>query len=147
MHRLAFIFLMLLSVESIAVTELLVTRVLDADTVEVSLFLPEPLNVAYVRVRGVDAPEMPAKSYNTTGKLGRAECDREAMLSIIARDYVTYLIESNGNKIEVDNVEWGSFGGRIIADVYISGEKLSEILLDKDYVIPYDQRDEHSWCN
>jgi len=146
MHKLMLFLLLLLPLSSLGATELLVTRVIDGDTVEVALFLPEPLNVAFVRIRGIDAPEKPADSYYSTGKLGRAECDQEAILSNIVTSYLTRLIENNGNKIEVDNMSWGSFGGRIIADAYVSGESITTMLLDRRYAIPYEQRDGHSWC-
>lgn len=128
--------------------DIVVLEVKDADTIAISVLLPPPLNNLSVRVSGIDAPEMPAKSYFETGKLNRAECIAEAELSLEATEYVTALIANNGGKITIDNFSWGKYGGRIIADVYINEVLLSQHLIEKGYAISYDggSRD-HSWCD
>lgn len=128
--------------------ELAVLEVKDADTIAISVLLPTPLNELSVRVLSIDAPEIPAKSYPETGKLNRAECVAEAELGLEATAYVEQLIEDNGGKITIDNFDWGKYGGRILADVYIGDINLAQRLIEQGYAISYDGGARtHSWCN
>lgn len=96
-----------------------VINVHDGDTIQTRLTLPAPLDKVSVRIYGVDTPEMPAKSYATTGKLNRAQCVQEAELALVAKDFVQTLVKENGNMLLLRAYSWDKYGGRIDADVYV----------------------------
>jgi endonuclease YncB( thermonuclease family) len=96
-----------------------VINVYDGDTVETRLTLPSPLDKVSVRIYGIDTPEMPAKSYATTGKLNRAKCIQEAELALLAQAYVEDLVKDNGNLLLLRAYSWDKYGGRIDADTYV----------------------------
>lgn len=124
-----------------------VVRVLDGDTVEVRALLPAPLDELYVRVRGIDTPETPADSFEYTGRLGRAGCVEEALAGIEAETELTHMLVLNNYLITIRNFEWGKFGGRIVADVYINGESVADALIAKRLATPYDGSGERpDWC-
>lgn len=126
-----------------------ITEVIDGDTIrtDMSTRLPNPLGKIKVRIRGIDTPEMPAKSYQTTGKLNKAKCVKEAELALEAREFVR-MITVGFTKMKVDNFKWGTYGGRIIADVKIGGVDVGQALLDAGYAVPYDGKAAKSqdWC-
>ncbi len=96
-----------------------VVRVHDGDTIETRLTLPAPLDKVSVRIYGIDTPEMPARSYATTGKLNRAKCVQEAELALIAKAYVQSLVKENGNMLLLRDYSYDKYGGRIDADTYV----------------------------
>ena len=96
-----------------------VINVYDGDTIETRLPLPEPLDKAFVRLYGIDTPEFPAKSYQFTGKLGRAKCVKEAELAIKAKELVENIISKNGNMLLLRDFQYDKYGGRILANVYV----------------------------
>ena len=128
-----------------------VIEVYDGDTIFTRFTLPAPLNEIKVRIVGIDTPEMPAKSYHETGKLGRAKCVQEAERALHARDYLRNIIAIHRNVIVVDNYEWDKYGGRIDGDVY-AGQggtwvDLREEMIKAGLAVPYDgKRKTHSWC-
>lgn len=147
MKWLAFLFL-LPSLAFADPLELTVREVKDADTIGISVLLPPPLNELDVRVNGIDTPEMPAKSYRETGKLNRAGCVAEAELALRATAYVNELIDAANGKISIDNYDWGKYGGRLVADVYIEGKLLADMLLQRGYAVPYfGVGERHEWCH
>lgn len=126
--------------------------VYDGDTIKTHIHpgkLPPPLNKLSIRIRGIDTPEMPARSYFETGKLGRAKCDQEALNAIAARDAVRKIVQNtSARKMKVTSFKWGSRGGRIIADVKIGGVDIAQFLLAKGYAVPYDGKSKRNtnWC-
>jgi endonuclease YncB( thermonuclease family) len=128
-----------------------IDKVYDGDTIVTHVHsrrLPPPLNELRVRIRGIDTAEMPAKSYPTSGKLGRAKCEQEAYTAYAARNAIVLLVEEADSKtMKLTNFEWGKYGGRIIADVKIDGHDLAEYLLAKGYAVRYDGKTKyHDWC-
>lgn len=115
-----------------------VNRVLDGDTVEIQTpFLPAPLKpVLKVRVLGVDTPE----------KGSRAKCEAEAAKAKLATAFTIEKIKS-AKTIKVEIVDWDKYGGRILGDLFIDGERLSNLLIQNGHARPYDGGKKGSWCN
>ena len=115
-----------------------IVRVIDGDTVVVTApFLPDPFKKELsLRINGVNTPE----------KTHLAKCPKEKKLGKKATEFTTNKIENaKDKKVIVEG--WGKFGGRIIGDVIIDGNKLSELLIDKGYAVPYTGRGEKGdWC-
>jgi len=96
-----------------------VINVYDGDTIEIRLTLPAPLDKVSVRIYGVDTPEMPAKSYATTGKLSRADCVQEAEQALLARWFVEELVNRGGRQLILQGYSWDKYGGRIDAVAFV----------------------------
>jgi len=125
-----------------------IVEVYDGDTIKTNMSsrLPDPLGKVSIRIRGVDTPEMPAKSYATTGKLNRAGCVKEAELAIEAKEFVEWLAQGH-TKMKVDNFKWGKYGGRIVGDVRINGVDVAEALIFAELAVPYDGGTKtKNWC-
>lgn len=83
-----------------------VVRVIDGDTLDVRVALWPGLEAVYaVRVRGVDAPE-----------LRRVGCEAERLWGEQAKAQVERLYEV-GSTVRLEDVEYDSFSGRVVADV------------------------------
>lgn len=126
-----------------------VISIYDGDTIMTSLTLPPPLNAISVRINGLDTPEKPAKSYKITGKLGRAKCDKEAVLALEATAYLQKFQSDHGGAMTVKNFKYGAYAGRIVGDVYIGGVLISEHMIGLGYAVPYDGKSKRSkdWCS
>jgi len=126
-----------------------IVEVMDGDTIrtDMSTRLPDPLGKVKIRIRGIDTPEMPAKSYATTGKLNKAKCVKEAELALEAKAYLEG-IAIGFKRMKVDNFIWGTYGGRIVADVRIGGVDLGGRRIIKKKTVPYDGKAAKSqdWC-
>ncbi len=92
-----------------------VVSVYDGDTLTVDA---EPWPGVTIRtavqVNGVDTPEI------------RGKCQAEKDLAIQARDFVRGKV---GERVRIANVKHGKYAGRVIADVLVGGEKLSDMLI------------------
>lgn len=119
-----------------------VTRVIDGDTVKVdaSANLPPELANLSVRLRGVDTPG-----------IGRyAKCPSEEAAGRVATDFTKAQIWK-ARRIVVRNPKWGSFGGRVIADLVLDGISLSAALIEGGYGIrdhgkqTKEERKENRW--
>ena len=83
-----------------------VVRVIDGDTLDVRVALWPGLEAVYaVRVRGVDAPE-----------LRRVGCAAERIWGEQAKAQVARLYQV-GSTVRLEDVEYDSFAGRVVADV------------------------------
>jgi len=151
MKKLLAVVLFLFSTAVTAQTYMLlpIVSVYDGDTIKTNLSwrLPTPLNKVSIRILNLDTPEMPAKSYLVTGKLGRAKCIKEAVMAIKAKEFVEKL--TNGyTKMKVENFKYGKWGGRIVADVSIGGIDIGAALIKKGLAIEYSGGTKtHDWCN
>lgn len=125
-----------------------VVRIYDGDTIVTNLTLPPPLNAVSVRIQGIDTPERPAKSYATTGKLGRAKCTKEALLALEATTYLQFLHTKHGGAMTVKNFKYGAYAGRIVGDVYFGDTNVAKSMLDIGYAVPYDGKSKRNtnWC-
>jgi endonuclease YncB( thermonuclease family) len=84
-----------------------VVRVIDGDTFEAEVRLwPTITARVSVRLKGFDAPE-----------LLRPACEGERLQATLARAEMVGLLPE-GQEIVLENVEAGSFAGRVVADVY-----------------------------
>ena len=115
-----------------------VTRVLDGDTVEIEAkYLPPELgSTLKIRVLGVDTPE----------KAPRAKCAKEAAGGLAATDFTKKSV-ANGKKIQIEIKDWDKFGGRVLGDLIIDGEKLSELLIKNNLARAYHGEAKKSWCD
>lgn len=120
-----------------------VTEVYDGDTIKIRLTLPSPLDVVSVRIYGIDTPEMPAKSYATTGKLSRADCVKEAEQALLAKWFVEELVNRGGRQLILRGYSWDKYGGRIDADAYVidpdTGAEINiaNKLIEQDLAVEY----------
>ncbi len=126
-----------------------INNVHDGDTIETSFNirrLPFPLNKVAIRIRGIDAPELPTKYYAITGNLGHAKCAKEAELAYKARDFVIGM--SKGfRRMKVDDFRWDKYGGRIDANVSIGGVDVATSLLNHGLVVRYNGgKKTKNWC-
>ncbi len=84
-----------------------------------------------VRVAGVDTPEI------------RGECQAEKDMAIRARDFVRATV---GAEVQLTNVRLGKYAGRVVADVWVDGRKLSELLIAETLGRPYHGGRREGWC-
>lgn len=105
----------------------------DGDTCKVNLQedFPEIFSKNLsIRIRGIDAPEI------------RGKCEREKKLAKAAKIYLNEQMKS-ATRIELRNVERGKYF-RVVADVYVDGQSVAELLLKNNLVVPYEE--EIDWC-
>ncbi len=105
-----------------------VVSVYDGDTMTVDAE-PWPGLTARtkVRVAGVDTPEI------------RGKCQREKDLAIRARDFVCATVQ-------LTNIRPGKYAGRMIAVVWVDGQKLSDLLIAENLGRPYHGGRREGWC-
>ena len=110
-------------------------RCYDGDTCTYTIAnVPDPFGDKIpVRVRGIDTPEI------------RGKCDIEKSRAKQVRDFVRDL-HSQATTIELKNCERGKYF-RLVCDVFLDGENLSEILIERGYARKYDGGKRESWCN
>lgn len=86
-----------------------------------------------VRVNGIDTPEIKGK------------CLKEKELALKAKQLVVSLFE-NAQSIELRNMQRGKYF-RIVADVYVDGQSLSEYLILNHVAVLYDGGTKiKNWC-
>jgi endonuclease YncB( thermonuclease family) len=131
-----------------------VLEIYDGDTIKTRITLPNPLDKTSVRIFGIDTPEKPAASYKTgSGKLGRSKCKKEADLALEATAFMKALFKKHGNMMLLKSYEWGKFGGRILADVYVldieTGDtfNVADAMIEKGYAVAYfGEKKSKDWC-
>ena len=119
-----------------------IIRIIDGDTVEfVADFLPDPLpKKLSIRVLGVDTPE----------KGHRAQCEKEGQAALKASAFTKNTISDaykSGKKVLVELKKHDKYGGRVLGDVIINGQRLSEMLIANGHARPYDGGKKVSWCD
>jgi endonuclease YncB( thermonuclease family) len=114
-----------------------ILKVSDGDTVVFEApFLPAPLKPQLsLRVLGVDTPE----------KGGRAACPAEAAAAEKASAFTKNLV-ANAKKIQIELKEHDKFGGRVLGDLIVDGQKLSELLIKNGHARAYFGEKKQSWC-
>lgn len=99
-------------------------RVIDGDTIEVTLDLGFNLTKqTNVRLNGVNTPEI------------RGD-EREA--GLVVKQFVEEFLQ--GKEIQCQWLDEDKYGGRFIGMVYVDGESLGIILVEKNYAKVYDGR-------
>ena len=114
-----------------------VLKVSDGDTVVFEApFMPAPLKPQLsLRVLGVDTPE----------KGARAGCPSEAKAAEAASAFTKNLV-ANATSIKVELKEHDKFGGRVLGDLIVDGQKLSALLIENGHARPYFGEKKKSWC-
>ncbi len=64
-------------------------------------------------------------------------------MAIRARDFVRAVV---GASVRLTDVRPGKYAGRIIADVWVDGRKLSALLIAKNLGRPYHGGRREGWC-
>ena len=115
-----------------------VSRIIDGDTVEIEVpFLPKELgNHLYVRIKGVDSPE----------KGHRAKCELEKTKAISASMFTEKEVRK-AKEIKIIIKGWDKYRGRIVGDLIMDGNLLSDKLIKKGFAVPYNGRGQKKdWC-
>lgn len=86
-----------------------------------------------VRVNGVDAPEI------------RGKCPSEKLAAKAARDFTSGKLLS-ARLVELRNIERGKYF-RLLADVYVDGLSLADLLISAGHARPYDGGRRDGWCD
>ncbi len=109
-----------------------VVSVYDGDTLTVDAE-PWPGLTARtsVRVAGVDTPEI------------RGKCQSEKDLAVRARDFVRATV---GAHVQLTDVRLGKYAGRVVADVWVNEQKLSDLLIAENLGRPYHGGRREGWC-
>jgi endonuclease YncB( thermonuclease family) len=115
-----------------------ILKVSDGDTVVFEApFMPAPLKPQLsLRVLGVDTPE----------KGARAGCPSEAAAAEKASAFTKNLV-ANAKKIQIELKEHDKFGGRVLGDLIVDGQRLSELLIKNGHARAYFGEKKASWCN
>lgn len=111
-----------------------VTSIHDADTFRVNI-KGWPEIVGYrvpVRVKGVDAPEL------------RARCPGEKRAARQAKQFTVAKLRA-ARVIELREVERGKYF-RLLAEVWIDGENLADLLISQGLARPYFGGKREAWC-
>ena len=119
-----------------------ITRVIDGDTVAFRAdFLPAPLKPELsIRVLGVDTPE----------KGHRASCPQEAAAAEKASQFTKHSLNSAikaKQPVLIEIQKHDKYGGRVLGDVIINGQRLSAMLIANGHARPYFGEKKSSWCN
>ena len=119
-----------------------ITRVIDGDTVEFTApFMPDPLpKKLSIRVLGVDTPE----------KGHRASCPQEAQAAEKASQFTKDTLNAAYKAklpVYIELQKHDKYGGRVLGDVIVNGQKLSELLIANGHGRPYHGKKKSSWCN
>lgn len=111
-----------------------VIDVYDGDTITVVFLLGnEPIQMK-IRIKGIDTPEV---------KAGKGKLKAEKIAGKLCRDYLRSLV---GNKIITLIIsDWDKYGGRMIGDIFVNSENVSNIMLEKGYAKSYDGGTKHKW--
>lgn len=117
-----------------------VVKVSDGDTVQFEApFMQQYLGlkpVLALRVLGVDTPE----------KGGRAQCPQEDALAQKASAFTKDAVVK-AKTIQFEIKDHDKFGGRVLGDVFIDGQRLSELLIKNGHARAYFGEKKQSWCN
>ena len=112
-----------------------VTSIYDGDTFR-AILKGYPEIIGYrigVRINGIDTPEM------------RGQCQKEKKLARQAKEMTVTQLRG-AKKIELRNMKRGKYF-RIVADVYVDGKNLGDMLIKRSLAVPYDGGHKgKDWC-
>lgn len=106
----------------------------DGDTFSVNIPSMHPIvgsNIS-IRINGIDTPEVKAKCY------------REQQLALKAKEFLHTLLV-NAKVISLQNVKRDKYF-RILADVFVDGIAVSNIMLDNHLAVVYNGETKKNWC-
>ena len=110
-----------------------VLSIYDGDTLTVECEIWPTFTVSTkVRINGIDTPEI------------RTRCLSEKARGYDARNR---LIEMNNGQVVLKNVFLGKFAGRVIADVYIDGKSVAQVMIDEGFAREYHGGKRKVWCD
>ncbi len=117
--------------------DVVVLRVIDGDTVAFAApWLPDPLKKELsIRIFGVDTPE----------KGFRAKCIEEDKRSQLATAFTQKKINT-AKRLQILLIEWDKYGGRVLGDVFVDGQSLRHLLIEKGLAREYYGEAKTSWC-
>ena len=107
----------------------------DGDTITFNLPGLHPIlgEKIFVRVNGIDTPEIKGK------------CEKEKYDAQQARDMVADILK-DAEKIDLKNMKRGKYF-RIVADVYVGGENIADMLIEAGVAVKYDAGKKiKDWC-
>ena len=107
----------------------------DGDTITFNLLALHPIigEKIFVRVNGIDTPEIKGK------------CEKEKYDAQQARDMVADILK-DAEKIDLKNMKRGKYF-RIVADVYVGGENIADMLIEAGMAVKYDGGKKiKDWC-
>ena len=85
-----------------------------------------------IRINGMDTPEK------------RGKCPYEKALALQARDALQELLKGD---VQLTDVRYGKWAGRVLATVTADGVNVSDVLINMGLARPYDGGKRQSWCN
>lgn len=133
---LAAITMLLVTTTASAIT-LPILGVIDGDTIRTFIPLECPLCDASVRINGIDTPESLTRY---------AGCAKEVELGLQAKAFTQNLVGKN-TTMEVSNVDWDKYGGRILGTVVIKGKDVAQELINAGLAKPYfGSGPKPDWC-
>jgi len=111
-----------------------VRSIYDADTFRASIEgWPDIIGKSMsIRVNGIDAAEM------------RGKCQKEKDMARAAKQATVAMLRE-AKKIELRNMKRGKYF-RIIADVYVDGKNLGEVLVNQGMARKYSGGKREGWC-
>lgn len=112
-----------------------VDRVVDGDTINIVIEKhPESLKNVSVRILNLDTPEL------------RGKCDKEKNLAKQAKLFLIKLLPA-GSTIDLKNVKFDKYGGRVDADVEFNGQDVADLIKKRFLGVRYDGTGERkNWC-
>lgn len=110
-------------------------EVIDGDTIKATIqSLPRPLSSVSIRLRGIDTAEI------------RSKCPQAKFLAQQAKEFVDQSLKT-AKSIKLENLSWDKYGGRILADVVIDNQSLSQLLVNHKLAIYYfGTKKNFDWC-
>jgi len=110
-----------------------VVSVYDGDTITVDIDNYPPIigKSISVRIYGIDTPEIKSKNPKETERAKQA------------RDYVQGLLKT-AKVVELRNMRKDKYF-RILAEVYVDGQSIADLLIKKGYAVPYDGGTKQDW--
>tara|TARA_R100000544_G_C2227255_1_gene61739 strand:- start:6030 stop:6476 length:447 start_codon:yes stop_codon:yes gene_type:complete len=85
-----------------------------------------------IRINGIDTPEL------------RGKCDKEKQRARKAKQFTVEHLR-NAKNITLKNIKRGKYF-RLIADVYVDGISLGELLLNNKHAVKYADKTQKKWC-
>ncbi len=64
-------------------------------------------------------------------------------MAIRARDFVRATV---GAAVQLTNIRHGKYAGRVVADVWVDGRKLADLLIAENLGRPYHGGRREGWC-
>jgi endonuclease YncB( thermonuclease family) len=111
-----------------------ITSIYDGDTFRANIkgypaIVGEHMSI---RINGIDTPEL------------RGKCDKEKQLARKAKQFTVEHLRA-AKVITLKNIKRGKYF-RLIADVYVDGGSLGELLIANEHAVNYSGGTKVSWC-